>query len=326
MSQFSTKIWVLCALTILLVAALLGIGLGPAGWSWDVGSNILWNVRMPRVALAGLVGAMLSLAGATYQGVFRNPLVDPYLLGVAAGAGLGATAVFAIGVTRFDGWIISPVPIVSFIGGTIAVGITYGVGARFGAGDGGSTGLVLAGVAVGSLFTATQTFILQRNTEVIREVYSWILGRFNSASWNDSRLVLPYIVISSVVLLVHGRQIDVMRVGDDEAQTLGLNVRQTRLVLVSAATLGTAAAVSVSGLIGFVGIVVPHVIRLVAGTSYRRILPLSFLFGAAFMILADLLGRTVLRPQELPIGVVTAFIGAPFFLVVLLRSRGLSHE
>jgi iron complex transport system permease protein len=311
----------LCALTVLAVAVLLGIGIGPAGWSWNVGNNILWNVRMPRVALAALVGAMLSLSGATYQGVFRNPLVDPYLLGVAAGAGLGATAVFAFGVTRFEGWAISPVPIASFIGGTLAVSITYGVGTRVGVGDGGSTGLVLAGVAVGSLFTALQTFVLQRNTEVIREVYSWILGRFNTASWADSRLVMPYVVVSAIILLMHGRQIDVMRVGDDEAQTLGLNVRQTRLLLVFAATLGTAAAVSVSGLIGFVGIVVPHIVRLVAGTSYRRILPLSLLFGAAFMILADLIGRTVLRPQELPIGVVTAFIGAPFFLAVLVRSK-----
>ena len=301
---------------------MLGIAIGPAGWSWHVGGNILWNVRMPRVALAALVGAMLSIAGGTYQGVFRNALVDPYLLGVAAGAGLGATTIFALGRSRFNGWPVSPVPVASFIGALLAVSMTYAVGTRFRTGLGSSTGLVLAGVAVGSLFTAIQTFVLQRNTEVIREVYSWILGRFNTASWADSRLILPYVTLSVTLLLLYRRRIDVLRVGDDEAQALGIDVRRTRLLLVIAATLGTAAAVSVSGLIGFVGIVVPHIVRLLCGPSYRMILPVSLILGAAFMILADLIGRTLLSPQELPIGVITAFIGAPFFLLVLVSKRG----
>ncbi len=313
--------WWLPAATLLLAGALvLGVMIGPAG-NWGTASwNIVWNVRMPRVALAGIVGAMLSLAGASYQGVFRNPLVDPYLLGVAAGAGLGATIVFALGRATTSGWLVDPLPLAAFVGGLLAVLLTYLVGSSNGVGRTGIT-LVLAGVAVTSLATAIQAFVLQRNNDVIREVYGWILGRLSTADWGDVRLVLPYVVVSSVVLLLHRRHLDVLRVGDDEAAALGTHVRRVRLVVVIAATMGTAAVVSVSGLIGFVGIVVPHAIRLLAGASYRRLLPLSIVVGAAFLILADIPGRVLQDPAETPIGVVTAFLGAPFFIVVLRTRR-----
>ena len=312
--------WLPLSLALLTAALFLGVMIGPAG-SWGAASsNIIWNVRMPRVVLAGIVGAMLSLAGASYQGVFRNPLVDPYLLGVAAGAGLGATIVFAIGRANTSGWLVDPLPLAAFVGGLLAVMLTYLVGASFGAHRSGVT-LVLAGVAVTSLATAIQAFVLQRNNDVIREVYSWILGRLTLASWHDVRLVLPYVVVSSTVLLLHRRHLDVLRVGDDEAIALGTDVAKVRLVVVLAATMGTAAVVSVSGLIGFVGIVVPHVVRLLAGASYRRLLPLTLIVGAAFLILADIPGRVLQDPAETPIGVVTAFFGAPFFILVL-RTRG----
>jgi len=311
--------WLPASLVVLLGALALGVMVGPAGSWGEVDWNILWNVRMPRVALAGIVGAMLSLAGASYQGVFRNPLVDPYLLGVAAGAGLGATIVFALGRSSTSGWPVGPLPVVAFVGGLLAVLLTYLVGASFGAGRSGVT-LVLAGVAVTSLATAVQAFVLQRNNDVIREVYSWILGRLTTATWGDVRLVLPYVVVSSIVLLLHRRHLDVLRVGDDEAAALGTQVQRVRLAVVIAATMGTAAVVSVSGLIGFVGIVVPHAVRLLAGSSYRRLLPLSLVIGAAFLILADIPGRVLQNPAETPIGVVTAFLGAPFFILVL-RTR-----
>ncbi len=171
-----------------------------------------------------------------------------------------------------------------------------------------------------SFATAVQTFILQRNNEVVREVFQWVLGRLSGATWSDVLLILPYVVISSIVLILHRRQLDLFRVGDVEAATLGASVSRSRLVIVVTATLGTAAVVSVSGLIGFVGLVIPHVIRLVAGASYRRLLPLSLMFGGAFLILADIPGRMLTNPAETPIGVVTAFIGAPFF-IYLLRTR-----
>jgi iron complex transport system permease protein len=269
--------------------------------------------------LAAIVGSTLSIAGASYQGVFRNPLVDPYLLGVAAGAGLGATIVITVNRSGTSSWIIDPLPMIAFGGGLIAVLVTYLLGTTS-KGERSSTSLVLAGVAVTSLATAAQTFLLQRNSDVVRQVYSWILGRLSSATWGDVRLVLPYVVFSTVVLLLHRRLLDVLRVGDEEAAALGVNVSRVRLAVVIAATLGTASVVAVSGLIGFVGIIVPHAVRLVVGTSYRLVLPISLLFGAAFLILADIPGRVLDNPAETPIGVVTAFLGAPFFLLIL-RTR-----
>jgi iron complex transport system permease protein len=288
-------------------------GLTPTDWS------IVWQIRAPRVVLAAIVGSTLSIAGASYQGVFRNPLVDPYLLGVAAGAGLGATIVITINRSGTSSWIIDPLPMIAFGGGLIAVLVTYLLGTTA-KGERSSTSLVLAGVAVTSLATAAQTFLLQRNSDVVRQVYSWILGRLSSATWGDVRLVLPYVVFSTVVLLLHRRLLDVLRVGDEEATALGVNVKRVRLAVVIAATLGTASVVAVSGLIGFVGIIVPHAVRLVVGPSYRLVLPISLLFGAAFLILADIPGRVLDNPAETPIGVVTAFLGAPFFLLIL-RTR-----
>ena len=334
--------WIPAAGALALVSVLLGAMVGPAGPSWwrvplalldhlplvsiDSGVTprewtIIWDIRMPRVVLAALVGSMLSLSGASYQGVFRNPLVDPYLLGVAAGAGLGATLVFTLNRTGSSTWIIDPLPLSAFAGGLLAVLVTYVVGTAFGGQKSAST-LVLAGVAVTALATAVQTFVLQRHTDVVRQVYSWILGRLSSATWGDVRLVLPYVVVSSVVLFLHRRLLDIMRVGDDEATALGASVNRVRIVVVIAATLGTSAVVAVSGLIGFVGIIVPHAVRLLAGASYRVIVPLSLLMGASFLIIADIPGRVLQNPSETPIGVVTAFLGAPFFLLLLRTRQG----
>ena len=328
------------AVVALACSLLLGLMIGPAGPTWwrvplelvdrlpffsvDSGLtatdwSIVWQIRAPRVVLAAIVGSTLSIAGASYQGVFRNPLVDPYLLGVAAGAGLGATIVITVNRSGTSSWIIDPLPMIAFGGGLIAVLVTYLLGTTA-KGERSSTSLVLAGVAVTSLATAAQTFLLQRNSDVVRQVYSWILGRLSSATWGDVRLVLPYVVFSTVVLLLHRRLLDVLRVGDEEAAALGVNVSRVRLAVVIAATLGTASVVAVSGLIGFVGIIVPHAVRLVVGTSYRLVLPISLLFGAAFLILADIPGRVLDNPAETPIGVVTAFLGAPFFLLIL-RTR-----
>jgi iron complex transport system permease protein len=336
--------WIPTSVVVTVVAVLVGAMIGPAGPAWwrvplalldhlplisidsgvtDREWSIVWNIRMPRVVLAGIVGAMLSVGGASYQGVFRNPLVDPYLLGAAAGAGLGATLMIGIWGDVGGDWIVDPVPAVAFVFALGAVALTYLVGASFGGLRSTST-LVLAGVAMVSLLTAIQTFVLQRNSEVVREVYSWILGRVANATWDDVLLVLPYVTVSCIVLFLHRRHLDALRIGDEEATTLGIPVTRVRLIVVVAATLGTAAVVAVSGLIGFVGLVVPHIVRLIAGASYRRLIPLTVFFGATFLILADIPGRTLTAPAELPIGVVTAFVGAPFF-IVLLRTRDLAR-
>ncbi|MEI2705516.1 MAG: iron ABC transporter permease [Ilumatobacteraceae bacterium] len=317
--------WFLGACLLLVVAVALGVMIGPAGTISRANWNVVSTVRLPRVALGGLVGGTLALAGASYQGVFRNPLVDTYQLGVGAGAGLGATIAMTIGITGSrmglnagKAWgLIDPLPLAAFLGGLGAVVLTYVVGAGFG---GNRASLVLAGVAVTAVASALQALILQRNNDVIRQVYNWILGSLSSARWADVRLALPYTVVAGAVLMLHRRHLDLLRVGEEEAQTLGAPVRRIRLTVVIAATMATAAVISVSGLIGFVGLVVPHVVRMLSGSSYRSVLPISVVLGAAFLILVDIPGRALMSGAEIPIGVVTAMLGGPFF-ILLLRTR-----
>lgn len=282
--------------------------------------DIVWQIRMPRVVLGVLVGSMLSVAGSAYQGVFRNPLADPYLLGAGAGAGLGATVAIVYGPST-SGWFIDPLPLAAFIGAVLGVALAYLMGYTVRSGRTAVT-LILAGVAVAAFLTAIQTFLQQKESDTLREVYGWILGSLTTAGWSEVRLVLPYVVVCSGVLVAFRRLLDVMSVGDSEASTLGLHPARVRLVLIGFATLGTAAVVAVSGLIGFVGIIVPHTVRLMTSASYRVIVPLSLLVGGSFLVLADIVARTAQSPVEIPIGVVTAFVGAPFFAVVLRRSKG----
>ncbi|OLF04881.1 ABC transporter permease [Actinophytocola xinjiangensis] len=278
---------------------------------------IVWDVRLPRIVLAGLVGAALAMAGAAFQGVFRNPLADPFLLGAAAGAGMAATIV-VVAAPQVTGWVIGPLPLAAFAGAIGGVGLTWLLGRSAG---GGTAVLLLAGVAVASFLTAIQTFVQQLNTDTIKQVYSWMLGGLNTTGWREILVTVPYIALAGVVLCLCGRLLDVLAVGDDEAASLGVRPGRVRVVVLLAASLATAAAVSVSGLIGFVGIVVPHVVRLLAGASYRVVIPLSLAGGAVFLIVADHIARTAFAPAELPIGVITAFTGAPFFLLVLRMNR-----
>jgi iron complex transport system permease protein len=335
-----SPVWACSAVAFLLVSLAIGVLAGPIhlgvgevlesaaarlhipGFSTSLSPTeeaILWQIRVPRVVLAALVGAMLSLAGATYQGVFRNPLADPYLLGVAAGAGLGATIAIAYLPAGLRGH--RTLPVAAFVGGAVAVTLTYAVG-RSARRERDAATMILAGVTVTAFFTAWQTFVQQQNSETLQEVYSWILGNIPSTGWSDVVLVLPYIAVAVVVILALRRVVDVLTFGDDEAASLGVNVTRVRLALVVAATLGTAAAVAVTGLIGFVGIIVPHTIRLLTGVGYRALLPLSVVVGAGFLVLADVVARTALSPAEIPLGVVTAFFGAPFFALVLRTTRG----
>ena len=325
------------ATAVLLAAVAIGVAVGPADLSlpvvgealltrlpWHpamsvpgVDVTIVWQVRLPRVVLGALVGAMLAGGGAAYQGVFRNPLADPYLLGVAAGGGLGATIIIIAGASQ------ALLPPAAFAGAAVAVAVTYLLGAtgqRRSAIGGATASIVLAGVAVAALLTAVQTYLQQEHTQDIQLIYSWILGSLATASWSDVAMILPYAAVAAALLLAHRRLLDVLRVGEVEASSLGVDIARLRVTVVIAATLGTAAAVAVSGLIGFVGIIIPHIVRLTAGASYRIVLPVSMIGGAAFLVLADVVARTVQAPSEVPIGVITALAGAPFFLFVL-RSR-----
>lgn len=283
-------------------------GLGP------VDRAVLFQIRLPRIVLGAMVGGLLAVAGAGYQGVFRNPLVDSGMLGASAGAGLGAT----IAIVYLSGLGAAAVPAAAFAGSLAGVAVAYLAGTVSGSGP---ATLLLAGVAVSMFLTAVQTYLLQRSASDLEQVYSWLLGSLSGATWSQALEILPYAAVSTAVVLLHGRWLDVLSVGDDEARTLGVRPERVRLIVIAACALAAASAVAVSGLIGFVGIVVPHIVRRLAGISYRLVLPLSLLAGAGFLVLADTLARTVLSPAELPIGVVTALVGSPAFVWILRSTR-----
>lgn len=283
--------------------------------SWD---TIIWQLRLPRIILAALVGSALAISGATYQGLFRNPLADPYLIGVASGAGLGATIVLVSGSPHsFHG--INLLPIAAFFGGLSTVTVAYFISR-------GSMGLplsslILAGVAIASMTGAATTLLMIRSDPDLRPILSWLLGSFISAQWNHDFIIILYLIPCVLVILAHSRILNVLQLDEEHSKQLGVNVERTKLVLVGAASLATATAVSFSGLIGFVGLIAPHSVRLIWGADYRTLIPMSAIGGAGFLIVADLVARTVASPSELPVGVVTAFCGTPFFLY-LLRRRG----
>lgn len=298
-----------------LLSRLPGFGLSP-----DIPgpvATIIWDIRLPRILLAGLVGAALASAGATYQGLFRNPLADPYLIGVAQGAGLGATIAFLL---PFSALVVGfgLVPLLAFAGALLSAGTVYSLG-RVGQ-TLPMTTLILAGVALGAFLGAITTFLLVISGDKLHSIVLWLLGGFSLSHWGEVLVVLPYLVVGTLVLCLYSRPLNLMQLDEEQAQQLGVNVTQLKLILLVAATLSTAAAVSFAGTIGFVGIIVPHAVRLVWGPDYRYLLPLSILAGAIFLILADTLARTLFGAAEMPVGVVTAFCGAPFFLY-LLRQR-----
>ncbi len=284
----------------------------------DAYETILFDIRLPRTILILLAGAALSGSGAAYQGLFRNPLADPYIIGVAAGAGLGAVIAMAL---HWPATILGAlvIPIAAFVGALITVGAVYGL-ARIGRSTPVAT-LILAGVAIGSFATAITTFLMLSSQTELRRAISWMLGGFAFGGWMPVVAILPYIFAGLILLSLTGRALNVLQFGDDQAQQMGLRVDRMKLVIVVAASLTTAAAVAFAGIIGFVGLAVPHVVRLLWGSDYRRLIPLSIIVGAALLLFADILARTIIAPQEVPLGVVTAMFGAPFFLWLLRRTK-----
>ncbi len=287
--------------------------------TWTVGmSRIILEIRLPRVVLAGLVGAALAVAGATYQGLFRNPLADPYLIGVSQGASLGAVIGFLVpGSVVLAGF--GVIPLFAFLGACLATVTVYLL-----AHTGKTlpvTTLILAGVALSALLGSVTSYLIISSGDKLHGITFWLMGSFALTTWKEVIVVIPYVFVGTAVILFFSRLLNVMQLDEEQAQQLGVNVERMKVILLSAATLITAASVAFVGTIGFVGIIVPHAVRLVWGADHRFLLPLSVLTGAIFMILADLLARTVLAPTEIPIGVITAICGAPFFLYLLRRRR-----
>ena len=289
----------------------------PGTWS-DTMATIVVQLRLPHTILIALAGAALAASGAAYQGLFQNPLADPYLIGVASGAGLGAVlAMSANWPDNLFGFF--SIPVAAFIGASLTVIIVYRL-ARFG-NVLSTTNLILAGVAVGSFASALTSFIMLRSEGEVRRAIAWLLGGSTISGWPPVIASLPYIILSLSILVASGHALNVLQFGDEQAQQLGLPVERVKIVIILAASLATATAVSFTGVIGFVGLIVPHLARILWGPDYRHLVPLSILGGATALLIADLLARTLIAPQEIPIGVITALAGAPFFLWILRRSQ-----
>jgi len=279
--------------------------------------TIVLHLRLPRAILALLVGGGLSLAGAVFQALLRNPLAEPYILGVSGGAAVAAVLVLALGLAAAGSWVL---PAAAFAGALLAVVLVFRVAAAANRGLDVRV-LLLAGVVVGAFFTACIALILSiSQAETIRSAFLWMLGSLAGADWRSVALAAAYTLPAALGVWALARPLNLLSIGEDTASYLGTDVERTKRIAYGIASLLTAAGVAVAGIIGFVGLIVPHGVRLVAGSDHRIVLPLSFLAGAAFLALADLAARTLLAPVEIPVGVVTALVGVPLFLVLLRRS------
>ncbi len=283
-------------------------------------ASIVWDLRLPRTIFVMLLGMALASSGAAFQGIFRNPLADPYLLGIGSGASLGV----AIAITIPGFAPSSPViPVFAFAGALFLVIMVYGW-ARPGRDSASSTRLILAGVAAGAFAQSLAAFLFYRTVEQTQRAIAWLMGGLLLGGWDPVRLSLPYILIGILIMFAMGRVLNLLQFGEEQAEQTGLNVQRARWILIITASMTTAAGVAFGGVIGFIGLAVPHLARLLWGGDYRRLLPLATLLGASVLLLADLLARTLLAPQQLPVGIVTALLGAPFFFY-LLRRNGASR-
>jgi len=284
----------------------------------DIYTSILWRIRLPRTVLIALTGAALGGSGATYQGLFRNPLADPFLIGIASGAGLGAVIAMSVD-WPYSFWGLMAVPMAAFLAALLTVFIVYSL-ARVGQVIP-TTNLILAGVAFSSFATSLTSFLMIRSTSEVRRALGWLLGGATQNNWTAILAMLPYLLIGLGILFFSGHALNLLQFGDDQAQQLGLNVTHTKRILLIASSLTTASAVAFSGIIGFIGLIVPHLIRLWFGPDYKRLLPLSIIGGATALLVSDIIARVIITPQEIPVGIITALAGAPFFLWVLKRSK-----
>lgn len=316
------------SIAALLVAIWLGVSVGsvkvPISTLWDTGadaiaSNIVWKIRMPRVVLAGLVGASLAIAGAAFQGLLKNPLADPYTLGVSSGASVGAVTTLFFGISvPFLG--IFTLPVFSMIGAlvTMLLVITF---AKLVDRAMKMETIILTGIIFSSFLGSVISLMIALTGEELRQIISWLLGSVSMRGWSFVQMAIPFILIGTLLLWLNRRELNAMLFGEERAQHLGVNVKKRKMMILIGGSMLTGTAVAVSGTIGFVGLVVPHMTRLLFGSDNRHVLPLSFINGASLLIICDLVSRTIIAPTELPIGVITAFIGAPVFAFIFFRQR-----
>ncbi len=280
--------------------------------------TIVWNVRMPRIILSALVGGALAIVGGVFQGVFGNSLADPHILGVSSGAALGATIAMLSGLSvNFLG--LGVIGAFSFVGALVTVFVVYNV-ARVGR-EISPTNMILTGTATSMMLSAVISLLMTFNKEKIGKVYMWTMGSFSAASWTKICFVLIALIVAACVFILYSNKLNVIMLGDEEAKALGVDTGKARKILIAVASVLVAAAVSVSGVIGFVGLIIPHVVRLLGGANNKKLLPYSMLCGAIFMVICDTLARTITAPTEIPVGIITSIFGAPFFVFILIRNK-----
>lgn len=280
--------------------------------------TIVWKVRMPRTVMAALVGASLSIVGAAFQGIFRNPLADPHILGVSSGAAFGAAIAMFTGATAgFMG--LGTVGVFAFVGALSAVFLVYNVSKI--SGEISVTGMLLTGTAISTFLSALISLLMTFHNEQIEKVYMWTMGSFSAATWGKIGFLTFFVVIGAGVLLLYAGKLNVILMGDDDAKCLGIDVNKIRRRIIVAASILVGAAVSVSGIIGFVGLIIPHCVRLVTGADNKKLMPYAFMLGAVFVTLCDMVARTAAAPTEIPVGIITAMFGAPYFIFLVIRRR-----
>ena len=282
----------------------------------DAHEIILLKLRFPRVILACIVGAALASSGAAFQGLFRNPLADPYLIGVAGGAGLGAAITLLLKISFLVNLEFF-LPIAAFSGAIVTVLTAYFISLK--SGKVSLISLILAGVAISASTSAVTAFLMIRSNPDLRPLVSWLLGGFQSAEWNQILILLFYLIPSWILMMAYSRTLNTLQLDEKMAKQLGVNIEKTKVIIICTATLTTAAAVAFSGIIGFVGLIAPHAVRLIWNNDYRTLIPTSALLGGSFMIIADLISRTIIAPSELPVGIITTLFGTPFFLYLLRK-------
>lgn len=316
------------AITLLIVSIWFGVSIGtvkiPLEVIWnkaadETAANILWKIRMPRVVLAGLVGASLAIAGAAFQGLLKNPLADPYTLGVSSGASVGAvmTLFFGLSIPIVG---IYTLPTFSMIGAVITMVAVMSFAKLIDRSLKMET-LILTGVIFSSFLGSLISLMVALTGEELRQIIGWLLGSVSMRGWPYVQMIVPFVVIGSLMLWTQRRELNALLYGEERARHLGVNVKRSKYLILAGGSMLTGAAVAVSGTIGFVGLVVPHMTRMIWGADHRHLLPLSFLNGATLLIICDLVARTIIMPRELPIGVITAFIGAPVFSYIFYKQR-----
>lgn len=284
----------------------------------EVHQKIVLNIRLPRIILAACVGLLLSGSGVIYQAIFKNPMADPYVLGVSSGAALGATIGIILSVSfQFLG--LTGVSVMAFIGALATTFFVYSV-ARIG-NKAPVVTLLLSGIAVSFFLQSLISMIMTLNRDQVERIIFWTFGSVATANWKQVLILLPVVVFSLIIYTLYGRALNILSMGEEDAKSLGVDVERTKVVLLIFTALSTASAVAVSGIIGFVGLVIPHVMRLLVGPDIRVLMPASLVGGAVFLVICDAISRLIMMPVEIPIGVITALVGAPYFLSLIVRSK-----